>query len=90
MEPPQAHIPENPPATGVLDAEGFAICPECSTRINCGTAGLANLALHRGKGTCRKAKEKHDRRRKENNLSILSFLKKATTKPIPIPSTVKL
>ena len=29
-----------------LDAEGFATCPDCGSRVNCGTIGLANLALN--------------------------------------------
>jgi hypothetical protein len=27
----------------VLDAEGYALCPDCDSRIKCGTIGLANL-----------------------------------------------
>jgi len=83
------HIQENlPQPPGVLNADGFAICPECYSRINCGTAGLANLALHRGKGTCKKAQEKRSKEGKKKNMSILSFLKKPMTKSTPIPSTV--
>jgi len=82
--PPQ----ENLPQMGVLDADGFAICPECYSRINCGTARLANLSLHRGKGTCKKAQEKHNKEGKKKNMSILSFLKKPTTETIPIPLKV--
>ena len=40
-------------ALPVLDAEGYAICPNCDTRVNCGTIGLANLAKHHhGKKIC--------------------------------------
>ena len=39
---------------GVLLADGHAICPDCRTRINCGTVGIANLEQrHRGKKICR-------------------------------------
>ncbi len=72
----------------MLDAQGFTICPECDTRINCGTAGLANLARHQGKGTCRAAKDKRDKDGKKKNMTILAFWKKPTAKPILIPSTV--
>ena len=27
----------------VLDADGYAVCPDCGTRVKCGSAGLANL-----------------------------------------------
>jgi len=76
---------ENLPPTGTLNAQGFAICPECYSRINCGTAGLANLALHQGKGTCKKAQQKRAKEEKRKNMSILTFL---TTKATRIPSTV--
>jgi hypothetical protein len=33
-------------------ASGFVTCPECGTQVNGGTAGLANLVQHRGKGPC--------------------------------------
>jgi hypothetical protein len=26
----------------VLDAEGYTVCPDCDSRVNCGTIGLAN------------------------------------------------
>jgi len=38
----------------VLDAEGYATCPDCGSRVNCGTVGLANLEKrHRGKKVCK-------------------------------------
>ncbi|KAG6904704.1 hypothetical protein DXG01_007798 [Tephrocybe rancida] len=72
---------------GVLDAEGFAIWPDCDTQINCGTAGLANLnRQHHGTKTCREAAQKRDRLQKQGkNRSILSFLQK---RPTPVPATV--
>jgi hypothetical protein len=33
-------------ALPVLDADGYALCPDCNSRINCGTIGLANLEKH--------------------------------------------
>jgi positive regulator of sigma E activity len=27
----------------VLDAEGYAECPDCGARIHCGTVGIQNL-----------------------------------------------
>jgi hypothetical protein len=27
----------------VLDTNGYAICPDCGTRVKCGSAGLAHL-----------------------------------------------
>ncbi|KAF8808491.1 hypothetical protein BYT27DRAFT_7210874 [Phlegmacium glaucopus] len=77
----------NPPLIGPLvDANGFVRCPECDTRINCGTAGLANLAQHQGKGPCQKAKAKCDKdTKKKGNMLILAFTVK---KPMLVPSTV--
>ena len=28
---------------GVLDKDGYAICPDCFTCVHCGTVGIANL-----------------------------------------------
>jgi len=45
-----------------LDEDGFAICPDCSTRINCGPGGIGNLEQrHRGKKTCIEARAKRDK-----------------------------
>ncbi|KAG6843636.1 hypothetical protein H0H93_000460, partial [Arthromyces matolae] len=76
----------NPPP-GVLDGEGYAVCPDCYARINCGTAGLSNLNLqHRGTAKCRATAAKRDKNMKtRKNQSILTFMK---PKPIPVPSTV--
>ncbi|KAG6848307.1 hypothetical protein H0H93_001364, partial [Arthromyces matolae] len=72
---------------GVLDEDGYAVCPDCYARINCGTAGLSNLNLqHRGTKKCRETAAKRDKNmKKSKNQSILAFMK---PKPIPIPSTV--
>jgi hypothetical protein len=70
----------------VLDAEGYAICPDCDSRVNCGTIGLANLEKrHRGKKICKAAQEKWDKAKKGNNGTILSFLKpKAAIVPLTV------
>ncbi|KAG6913733.1 hypothetical protein DXG01_004676, partial [Tephrocybe rancida] len=75
--------------TGVLDAEGYAICPDCDTKINCSKVGLANLEIrHKGTKACRDAAQKRDRAKTQHkNTSILSFLKK---RPTPVPPTVAL
>ena len=71
----------------VLDAEGYAICPDCDSRVKCGTIGLANLEKrHRGTKVCKAAQEKRDKKAKtKKNGTILSFLK---PKAAPVPSTV--
>ncbi|KDR67270.1 hypothetical protein GALMADRAFT_47197, partial [Galerina marginata CBS 339.88] len=69
----------------VVGVNGFVECPECGTSVNCGTAGLANLVQHQGKGPCQKARAKRDKEsKKKKNTSIFTFLK---PKPKPIPST---
>ena len=30
-------------ALPILDAEGYAICPDCDSRVNCGTSALLTL-----------------------------------------------
>ena len=43
----------------VLDAEGYAICLDCDSHVNCGTIGLANLEKrHHGKKVCKTAQGK--------------------------------
>lgn len=64
----------------VIDAEGYTVCPDCDSCINCGTVRLANLEKrHRGKKVCKAAQEKRDKkaRKKQNgdNGTILAFLK---------------
>ena len=37
----------------VLDVEGYAVCPDCDSHVNCGTIRLANLEKHlHGKKVC--------------------------------------
>ncbi|KAF8223005.1 hypothetical protein L208DRAFT_1412560 [Tricholoma matsutake] len=56
-------------ALPILDAEGYAICPDCDSHVNCGTIGLANLEkCHRGKKICKAAQQKQD---KEVKLFVL-------------------
>jgi hypothetical protein len=80
------------PPVGVLDADGWAICPDCRTRINCGPSGLGNLEKrHRGTPTCnnnkeKRAKEELKNRNTKKNGSLLSYFKKP--KAASIPSTV--
>lgn len=49
-----------------VNAEGYAICPDCSTHVNCGTIGLTNLKKHHG-GTnvCKEACAKQDKEAKK-------------------------
>ena len=50
-------------ALPVLDAEGYAICPNCDTRVNCGTIGLANLEKHHHrKKICRSKRKRVPRK----------------------------
>jgi hypothetical protein len=56
------------------------VCPDCDSRVNCGTSGLANLEKrHRGKKVCKAAQEKRDKEaKKRKDGSILNFLKPKT------------
>ena len=50
----------------ILDAEGYAVCPDCDSCVNCGTIGLANLEKrHRGRKTCKAAQEKRNKEAKK-------------------------
>ena len=43
-------------ALPILDAEGYAICLDCDSHVNCGTIGLTNLEKrHHGKKICEAA-----------------------------------
>jgi hypothetical protein len=63
------------------------VCPDCYSRVNCGTIGLANLEKrHRGKKVCKAAQEKRNKEAKRRKSeSILTFLK---AKAAIVPSTV--
>ncbi|KAG6806595.1 hypothetical protein H0H92_010725, partial [Tricholoma furcatifolium] len=74
------------PSSGVLDSKGYAVCPDCGTRVNCGRVGLANLeSRHRGTKACQSAAQKCDAKPQKKNMSILTFLQK---RPIPVPPVV--
>ena len=67
-------------AIPILDTEGYAVCPDCDSRVNCGTIGLANLEKrHRGKKICEAAQQKRDKEAKTKDGNILSFLKPKAT-----------
>ncbi|KAF8815932.1 hypothetical protein BYT27DRAFT_7230107 [Phlegmacium glaucopus] len=71
----------------LVDANGFVRCPECDTRVNCGTASLANLAQHQGKGPCQKAKAKRDKdTKKKGNIEETNAVPSMVTHSMPIQS----
>ncbi len=63
------------------------MCPDCGTKIQCGTGGLQNLnKRHRGGQKCINARRKRDKdARNKKDGSILAFMK---PKPATVPSTV--
>jgi hypothetical protein len=73
---------------GVLDAEGWAVCPDCLTRINCGPSGLGNLKKqHQGTKVCKETQARLSKKgKKKRDGNILSFFTKP--KAAPVPSTV--
>jgi hypothetical protein len=71
----------------VLGADGYAICPDCGTRVKCGSAGLANLEKrHRTSDTCKNAREKRDKDQKQKNTSLFNYFK--GPKAPAVPSTI--
>ena len=86
MDPQDRNTP-----VGVLDEEGYAICPDCLTRIHCGPVGIANLEKrHRGYKICKETKARQDKEaKKKKDGSLLTFFGKQLQKTTPIPSTVK-
>jgi hypothetical protein len=70
-----------------LDANGFATCPDCGERVNCGTVGISIITKqHCGMKKCLKTKEKHDKKKKEKvQKSLLALMR---PKPTLVPSTV--
>jgi hypothetical protein len=64
------------------------VCPDCKTRIHCGTVGLANLKKnHRSKKICVKAKEKCEKEEqaaKQPNLLNFFTRPKAASVPLTI------
>jgi hypothetical protein len=77
------------PVVGVLDTDGWAICPDCLTRINCGPSGLANLdKRHRQTPTCdnnkaKRAKEELKNQKAKKNRSLLNYFTKPKAASIP-------
>ena len=71
----------------ILDADGYAVCPDCDSRVNCGTVGLANLEKrHRGTKICKEMQQKRDKEaKKKKNGNIINFLK---PKAASVPSIV--
>ena len=72
----------------VLDADGYAECPDCGTRIHCGTVGLQNLEKrHRGSKICLESKAKRDKNANlKKNGTLLNFFNRP--KPSLVPSTI--
>ena len=77
-------IETEPPA---LDADSFAICPDCGSHVNCGMIGLPNLKERQhGMKVCKTAQQKQDKDAKEKkDRTILNFLR---PKAAIVPSTV--
>ena len=49
-------------ALPTLDAEGYAVCLDCDSRVNCSTIGLGNFKKrHRGKKICKAAQQKRNK-----------------------------
>jgi hypothetical protein len=72
----------------VLDGDGYAECPDCGTRIHCGTVGLQNLEKrHRGSKICLESKAKRDKNANlKKNGTLLNFFNRP--KPSLVPSTI--
>ena len=71
----------------VLDADGYAVCPDCGTRVKCGSVWLANLEKrHRKSDACKTARDKHDKEQKKKNTSLFKYFK--GPKAPAVPSTI--
>ena len=59
------------------DADGFAICPDCGSHVNCGMIGLPNLEKrHCGTKVCKAARQKQDNdAKKKKDGTKLNFLR---------------
>ena len=75
---------EEPPA---LNAEGFAICSNCGSGVNCEMIGPSNVEKrHRGTRVCKTAQQERDKYTKMKKDGIIfSFLR---PKAAIVPSTV--
>jgi len=71
-----------------VDHEGYAICPDCGMRVNCGTVGISNLTKrHCGTKKCLELKARQDKKGKSMAQgSLLTFMK---PKPTMVPPMVK-
>ena len=72
----------------VLDGDGYAECPDCGTRIHCGTVGVQILKKqHQGSKICLESKAKRDKNANlKKNGTLLSFFN--WPKPSLVPSTI--
>jgi hypothetical protein len=64
-----------------IDNDGFATCPDCGMRVNCGTVGISNLMKrHRGTKKCLELKARRDKKGKDMvQGSLLAFMKPKPT-----------
>jgi len=69
----------------VLDADRRAICPNCGTRVHCGTIRLANLEkCHQETKTCIEVRSKCDKEAaKQKNGSLLTFFQRPKVPAVP-------
>jgi hypothetical protein len=70
-----------------IDHDGYATCPDCGMRVNCGTVGISNLTKrHRGTKKCLELKMRRDKKGKGSiQRSLLTFMK---PKPTLVPPMV--
>ena len=75
-------------ALPTLDTEGYAVCLDCDSRVNCSTISLSNFKKHHhGKKICKAAQQKRNKEVEMKDNNILSFLKpKATSVPLTVNS----
>jgi len=73
--------------TAVLDADGYATCPDCGTRMKCGSAGLMNLEkCHQTSNACKNARDKRNKDQKKKNTSLFNYFQ--GPKVPAVPSTI--
>ena len=69
----------------VLDTDGYAVCPDCGTRVKCGSAGLANLEKrHRPSDACKNAQQKRDKEQKKKDTSLFNYFKGPKVPVVPL------
>uniref|UniRef100_A0A8H7XX72 Uncharacterized protein n=1 Tax=Psilocybe cubensis TaxID=181762 RepID=A0A8H7XX72_PSICU len=82
-EDPQEDIP--------VDADGYAICPDCQKAIKCGPGGSKNLNLrHRGTAKCKAAAAKLSTKAKLKDSSLKGFFMKRGPALARVPTTTTL